>query len=74
MITKRQLKRQDKVDDEIYNLLTHLCPKRVNTGDKSEKPSWTNDDVNVVRGAIWQVMESWQYARKDFYPRGGVSE
>ena len=72
MLTKKQLKKQEKVDGEIYDLLTSLCPKKVKDGQKSEKPSWTNADVDLVREAIWTVLDSWQYARKDFHPRGEV--
>lgn len=74
-LTKKQLaRRKDRrefVDREIDELLMRLCP-----AEGQDKPgAYSGPDIELVRDAIWVVLESWQYfndellyTKEDFYP------
>jgi hypothetical protein len=68
---KKQLKKQEKVNQEIENLMTYLCPKKIpmgGRGHKIQKPSWTQEDVDFVREMIITRIMTWGYDREDIYP------
>jgi hypothetical protein len=74
MNLKKQIKKQEKFNQAIEDLMTQFCPKRNENGDKIQKPSWTQEDVDFVREMIITRMMTWGYSREDIYPKAPVSE
>lgn len=64
----RKLKKQEKLNCAIEELMTKFCPKRNENGDKCQKPDWTQEDVDFVREMIITRIMTWGYNREDIYP------
>ena len=61
-LTKRQIERQDFVDNQIFDLIQRLAP--------SEKIKWDIEMIGNVRDLIRiQLFEKWKLTGEDkFYP------
>ncbi len=63
-LTKRQLERQDDVDNACFNLLTDLA------GDKASKLEWDMEHISAVREAVQEVLVDKLHlmTEQEFYP------